>query len=84
MSHNGTHAAHVYGGYLAILQMYCAEKGIECIGVPVGTIKKHITGKGNATKQEVIDAVQEMGYSPKDDNEADAIALLYYQLGVQK
>jgi crossover junction endodeoxyribonuclease RuvC len=45
-------------------------------GVPVGTIKRHITGKGNATKEEVIAAVRAKGFSPVDDNDADALALL--------
>ena len=49
-------------------------------GVPVGTIKRHITGKGNADKQEVIAAVRERGFSPADDNEADAIALLLWAI----
>jgi Holliday junction resolvasome RuvABC endonuclease subunit len=44
--------------------------------VPVGTIKRHISGKGNASKDEVIKAVGELGFHVSDDNEADAIALL--------
>jgi Holliday junction resolvasome RuvABC endonuclease subunit len=44
--------------------------------VPAGTIKRHITGKGNATKEEVIAAVRAKGFSPVDDNDADALALL--------
>jgi Holliday junction resolvasome RuvABC endonuclease subunit len=48
--------------------------------VAVGTIKKHITGKGNASKQAVIKAVEAKWYRPQDDNEADAIALLDYVL----
>jgi Holliday junction resolvasome RuvABC endonuclease subunit len=44
--------------------------------VPVGTIKKHVTGKGNASKAEVIAAVKAKGFNLKDDNEADSLALL--------
>ena len=44
-------------------------------GVPVGEIKKHLTGKGNADKVAMIAAVQALGYAVTDDNEADAIAL---------
>ena len=33
-------------------------------------------GKGNAPKPAVIAAVKSWGYEVKDDNEADAIALL--------
>jgi len=48
--------------------------------VPVGTIKRHVTGRGNADKATVIEAVRARGYSPADDNEADAIAILLWAL----
>ena len=47
-------------------------------GVPVGTIKRFATGKGNADKAAVIAALRERGFSPTDDNEADAIAILLW------
>ena len=75
--HLGTQAAHVYGGYLAILQMVCAEHSIALNGIPVGTIKKHATGNGRATKQMMIDAAREkLNYKGNDDNEADALWIL--------
>lgn len=49
-------------------------------GVPVGTIKRHATGKGNAPKQAMIDAMRERGHAPADDNEADALALLHWAI----
>ena len=49
-------------------------------GVPVGTIKRHITGKGNASKDQVLAAVRGLGHSPVDDNEADALALLHWAI----
>lgn len=76
--HLGVDAAHKYGGFLAHLTAFCERCNIPYLGVPVGTIKKHVTGKGNASKEGVIKAVQDMGYCPKDDNEADALALLNY------
>jgi Holliday junction resolvasome RuvABC endonuclease subunit len=51
--------------------------------VPVGTIKRFITGKGNADKSAVIDAIRARGYSPSDDNEADAIAILLWALATR-
>jgi hypothetical protein len=78
--HVGTDAAHIYGGLLAILTKWCEERGIPYQGVPVGTIKKHATGKGNAKKPDMLAAAQSWGFSPKDDNEADAIALLRWRL----
>lgn len=78
--HEGTDAAHVYGGLLATLTAWCEENAIPYRGVGVGVIKKHITGKGNANKQAVIEAVQAKGFKPADDNEADALALLDFAL----
>lgn len=74
--HSSTDAAHVYGGLMATLTTWCERNHIAYAGVPVGTIKKHITGKGNASKDEVIAAVVAKGHKPKDDNHADALALL--------
>ena len=74
--HLGTAAGHAYGGYLAHLTAWAEANSIPYQGVPVGTIKRHIAGKGNADKQAVIAAVRALGFSPADDNEADALALL--------
>lgn len=74
--HVGTDAAHVYGGLMAHLQSWCEMRNIPYQGVPVGTIKRHATGKGNADKAAMIAAVRALGHQVKDDNEADALALL--------
>jgi Holliday junction resolvasome RuvABC endonuclease subunit len=78
--HLGVDAAHAYGGFLAHLTAWCEQKNIPYQGVPVGTIKKHATGKGNANKAMMIASVKQRGHQPADDNEADAIALLYWAL----
>ena len=78
--HVGTDAAHVYGGLLATLSAWCEEHLVAYQGVPVGTIKQFITGKGNADKAAVIAAVQAKGFAPADDNEADAIAILLWAI----
>ena len=83
-AHLGQIAAHTYGGFLAILQAWCEHHQIAYEGVAVGTIKRFITGKGNAGKQQVIDAVRAKGHCPKDDNEADSLALLYLALEQEK
>ncbi|MFT4314849.1 MAG: crossover junction endodeoxyribonuclease RuvC [Wolbachia pipientis] len=76
--HLGTDAAHCYGGFLAVLSAWCEENNIPYQGVNVKTIKRFITGKGNASKSEVIEAVKKKGGSPRDDNEGDALALMFY------
>ncbi|MDH1428274.1 hypothetical protein N5J23_17280 [Comamonas aquatica] len=52
--------------------------------MPVGTIKKHATGKGNAGKEDVIAAMRARGHAPADDNEADALALLHWAVQTQE
>jgi len=84
--HAGVDAAHAYGGFMAHLTAWCEHHQIPYQGVPVGTIKKHATGKGNAGKAEMIAAAKARGFNPEDDNEADALALLDWALaqgGVQ-
>ena len=76
--HLGVDAAHAYGGFMAHLTAWCEHHQIPYQGIPVGTIKKHATGKGNASKDEMIAAARNLGHSPADDNEADALALLAY------
>ena len=78
--HLGASASHAYGGWLAILTAWCEHHGIPYQSVPVGTIKRHITGKGNADKGAVIAAVKALGFAPADDNEADALALLNWAI----
>ena len=82
--HAGVDAAHVYGGLMATLTTWCEHHGIPYQGVPVGTIKKHATGKGNAGKEEVMAAMRAKGHPVADDNEADALALLHWAIDTQE
>ncbi len=82
--HAGVDAAHVYGGLMAHLTAWCEHHNIPYQGVPVGTIKKHATGKGNAAKEEMLAAASRRGYAPIDDNEADALALLHWAVETQE
>ncbi len=78
--HAGTDAAHIYGGFLAHLTAWCETRRIAYQGVPVGTIKRHVAGKGNAAKEAVIAAIRARGFAPEDDNEADALAILLWSI----
>ena len=82
--HVGVDAAHVYGGLMATLTTWCEHHRIPYQGVPVGTIKKHATGKGNAGKAEVIAAMRALGHPVTDDNEADALAILQWAIDTQE
>jgi hypothetical protein len=74
--HAGTTAAHVYGGFLAMLEAWCAANNVRMVGLGVGTVKVHWTGKGNADKDAMVAAAKVRGHAPVDDNHADALAIL--------
>ena len=82
-AHAGTDAAHIYGGFLAHLTAWCEERRVPYEGVPVATIKRFATGRGNADKAAMMAAVTARGFAPADDNEADAIALLLWVMDGQ-
>lgn len=73
--HLGVDAAHVFGGILAVVQEECEVALVPYQGIPVGTVKRVATGKGNASKAEMIAAANArwgLSLGPKDENEADA------------
>ncbi len=81
--HAGTSAAHVYGAITGQIEVFVASRNdtmpsslhIEHVGIPVGTVKKFATGKGNANKTTMIDSANVRWTDMKpitDDNEADA------------
>ena len=76
--HLGTQAAHVYGGLLATMQIECEAREIPYLGIPVGTIKKKATGRGNARKAAMIAAARDRWPDQHiaDDNQADALWIL--------
>ena len=77
-AHRGTDAAQIYGGIIAIISEHCELKEIPYQGVPVGTIKKFATGKGNSNKEAMLAAARERWpeLNIVDDNQADALFLL--------
>ena len=80
--HLGTDASHVYGAFWGTLTAFCQEQKqrIPFRGIPVGTIKKFASGKGNASKEDMVAAVSEKWHPGHGfgSDEADAIALLAY------
>lgn len=80
--HSATRASHVYGGFKAILEMSCYAHNCELAGFGVGPIKKFATGKGNASKHEMMAAIDD-SVDLVDDNHADALHLLNYALSLE-
>ena len=83
-------AAEILNGMKGILMAKCEAVGVPYAGVPVGTLKKFATGKGNAGKnlmakalQERWDGVRPLNHPSVDiatltNNEVDAIWLTAY------
>jgi Holliday junction resolvasome RuvABC endonuclease subunit len=63
---------------MATLTSWAELRGVPYEGIPVGTIKRHVTGLGNAPKASVVAAVRDRGFAPENDDEADALALLLW------
>lgn len=82
--HKGVDAAHVYGGLLAVLTSWCEAHSVPYSGIPVGTIKKHATGRGNAGKEDMMNAAAARGWTCDNDDECDAMWLLDYVLCMQE
>lgn len=67
-------------GYKTEVEAFAAGIGAETMPVHSATLKKWATGSGRAGKPDMIRAAHALGYTPADDNEADAILLLEYAL----
>jgi hypothetical protein len=78
--HAGTDAAHIYGGLMATLSSWAELRGVPYQGVPVGTWKRSTCGKGNAKKEDVVEAMRARGFNPSGADEADALAILHWAI----
>jgi len=78
--HRGGAATEIAAGFTTRVQEFCAARGLEHASVHTATLKKWTTGKGNADKAAMLEAVVRRWTACQDDNEADAIALAYYAL----
>jgi len=74
----GINATKALYGLVGIIEATCANAGFTAMGVPPQTVKTFATGKGNATKEEMIAAAQIMGYDGDNEHEADSYCLLKY------
>lgn len=79
MRHMGTRAAHIYGGFEALIGMICEQKNIPYFSYMPSTIKKATTGYGKASKEEVAEALKsffsELKFRTNDESDAVAIAV---------
>ena len=81
----GGFATDLLVGFTTRIQETCAEKGIECEAVHSATLKKGVTGSGRADKGAIMRCMsEEFGRRITDDNEADALGLLWLAMQEDK
>lgn len=71
-------------GLLAVVHLFCDLFKIRLVEYSPKEIKKFWTGKGNASKDEMVAKTQEKFPRVTDHNQSDAIALLYLHLEKNK
>jgi hypothetical protein len=67
----------LYPSMRAVIMAECAERGILCVPIPVGTWKVAYCGNGNANKDKVMAESSRRGFSFFDDNESDALGIFH-------
>jgi len=82
--------AHMRGGYATEaligittrIQEQCARANIASTSIHSGTLKKFATGRGNASKEEMIEAAKKRFPDQKieSDDQADALMTLAYAM----
>ena len=74
----GRDATRCLWGLAGIIEAACTNAGLAVLDVTPGEIKKFATGKGGASKEEMMDAAEALGYAGGNEHEADAFMLLKY------
>lgn len=74
----GKAARRIYDGMITRIMEVCDVNGVEYTFIGASALKKHITGKGNASKEMMIQEAKRRypGIIISDDNEADALLIL--------
>lgn len=57
-----------------VVRLAVWKKGVDALVVPPTVLKKHATGKGSASKEDMLSSVQ-VHYATSNDNVADAVLL---------
>ena len=64
-----------------IIKYWCRVRGIPFYAFEITDIKKHVSGKGNAGKPEMLVAVRALGYDVNQNDEVDAISVWLTGMG---
>lgn len=78
---DGTRTGQVYGGWLAVLELFQNDFMTPVSAFGVSTIRKGFVGHGRADKDRIEAAVRSLGYQPQDQNVSDALAVFCFARG---
>lgn len=67
------HGVKLRFGMAAGIELVCFRLERLCVPTAIKAIKKHATGNGNASKENMLEAARAMGWKPATDHEADAL-----------
>ena len=73
-------AAEITAGFTTRVVELCTERDLEYTAVSPSDLKRWTTGKGNAKKADMLEAVARRWKRVDSHDEADAVALLHYAL----
>jgi Holliday junction resolvasome RuvABC endonuclease subunit len=74
----GQAATRMGWGFAGICEAVAVNSRANVQDAEVNSVKRFWTGNGNATKDDMITAAWALGVDPRNDHEADAIAILHY------
>ena len=66
-------------GLAAVAEMICHERGVTCEEASAIDVRRLVMGKAKMDKAGVMAWCRAQGWAPRDDNAADALALLRYR-----
>lgn len=67
-------------GLASHCEFVCADLRLTCREANIMTVKSFFAGTGRASKDDMIAAARRFGWFPKNDNEADSLAVWSYSV----
>ena len=75
--------ARLQFGLAAHVETVCFEHGVRLEEERAGDVRRAVLGTFRADKSTIIEWCQRQGWTPAEDNDADALVLLRYRLDVE-
>ena len=73
-SYGSVHKEFILGEVLGVIKLTLHELNINLVGVPPTQLKKYFTGRGGATKSDMIAAAQRLGCTSNQEDICDSYA----------